>query len=98
MNSPPMCCSGQRLSTNATAANAKVSLGQRSFEPFFIQVPAIRRSAGLLPPRVGKRTGVDAVEAKRVNESQHQVFGARIVSRNRETDAPRAASRDSARG
>ena len=27
MNSPPMCCSGQMLTTSTTAANASVSLG-----------------------------------------------------------------------
>ena len=75
-----------------------VSLRQRGFKPVRIQVPTVGWRAGMLPPRVGERPGVDAVEAKRVDQAQHQLFGARIVPGDGEADAPRSAGRDAARG
>jgi hypothetical protein len=43
------------------------------------RAPTVCWRAGLLPPPDGERARVDPVEAKRVDQAQHQRFGARIV-------------------
>ena len=52
-------------------------LRQRHLQLVCAQVTAIGWSTGMLPPRVGQRTGVDAVEADRVDQVKHQAFGDR---------------------
>ena len=75
-----------------------LSLCQRRFKPVHIQVPTVGWRAGMLAPRVGERPGVNAVEAKCVDQAQHQFFGMRIVPSDGEANAPRSAGWGAARG
>jgi hypothetical protein len=43
-------------------------LSERSNEVGSAQVPTVCGRAGLLPPRIGEGTGIDAIESERIDE------------------------------
>jgi hypothetical protein len=69
------------------------SLLQSAPSPLGVEVRAVNRRAGLLPPGLIQPTGVDAVESEFVDESQHNAFGYVVVARDGQGDAPSAAFR-----
>jgi len=90
----------RRLSVRFLAISsdlAALSLCQGCLESVRIEVPTVCWRARVLPPRVRERTGVDGIEADRVDQAEHDFHALRIISGNGEADSIGAASRDPAR-
>src|SRR4051812_33194632 len=64
-----------------------IGSSERSDQVGSAQVATVCRRAGLLPPRIGERAGIDAVESELVDEPQHELLVAGLIARYREANS-----------
>src|SRR5215510_2311372 len=74
---------------------APVSFGERAPQSSGLEIAAVSRRSGLLPPGVVQNTAIDRVEAKVINEAKHYCLRFRGIAGDRESNPPLCSFRDS---
>ena len=72
---------------------APFGFGERTPESGGVEIPAVGRSTGLLPPGVVQIAGVDRVKAKVIDQAKHRGLGVGRIAGDRESDAARRSLR-----
>jgi hypothetical protein len=67
---------------------APVGSGEGAPETRGVEIAAVSRRSGLLPPRVVQNSTVDRLEAKIVDEAKHRCLGVRRIAVDRESNPP----------